>query len=226
MRFVATVTPSRARRPGAAEPQPSAVQALTRGERGVRKRRDGPARSILAPGLRIRHGCGHRSAGGVQRRCPGGRHHSARAGPSRASDGVAARSRTNWPLSGRRSPPTCSFFVIGISWVNHHAMLHNVARLPDGDVRQPAVVDVHDGHPVLDRDRGGIPSPRRPRCPSGSSDRWAAGAGVVLSFTALVPGRPAAGCFTPACQVAGRQVPFTVSPPGRSRLRRRSVWRF
>jgi len=82
----------------------------------------------LQRGLRIGRGCGRRSAGGVQRRCPGGRRHAAGAGlqvpvPGRGS--LANQLARGWPSSAAY---VVSFFVIAIIWVSHHYVLHNLAR--------------------------------------------------------------------------------------------------
>ena len=97
--------------------------------------------------------------------------------PGRGS--LASQLARAWPSFAAH---LVSFLVIGIIWVNHHALLHNIAHIDRTAMFvKLAVADVRDGDPVLDRD----PSPRRAGQPPGSSDLRAASARRALSFTAL-----------------------------------------
>src|SRR5215831_9701686 len=227
MRFVTAVTASRRGGLALQRPSPRPVQALTSGEQAVRKCRDGPARSTLAPGLRIRHGCGHRSAGAVQRRCPGGRHHTAHAGPSRTQcrgrGSLANQLAREWP-----SVAVClvSFFMIGIIWVNHHAVLHNVARVDrtemfDSLLLLILVTAIPFSTAILARylHRGS-----RHAHPAAAIDGLPV-LGVALSFTALCAWAARRGLLHAGVPGRGAASSVRLSPLGRSRSRRRSVWR-
>ena len=98
--------------------------------------------------------------------------------PGRGS--LASQLARAWPSFAAH---LVSFLVIGIIWVNHHALLHNIAHIDRTAMFvKLAVADVRDGDPVLDRD----PSPRRAGQPPGGSDLWAAGARRRAQFHCAV----------------------------------------
>jgi len=143
------------------------------------------------------------------------------------SAGVAARSRTNWPVSGRRSPSCLvSFFMIGIIWVNHHAVLHNVARVDqtamfDSLLLLILVTAIPFSTAILARylHRGS-----RDAHPAAAIDGLPV-LGVALSFTALCAWAARRGLLHAGGPGRGAASSVRLSPLGRSRSRRRSVWR-
>ena len=97
--------------------------------------------------------------------------------PGRGS--LASQLARAWPSFAAH---LVSFLVIGIIWVNHHALLHNIAHIDRTAMFvKLAVADVRDGDPVLDRD----PSPRRADSHLAAAIYGLPVLGVALSFTAL-----------------------------------------
>jgi len=92
-------------------------------------------------------------------------------------------------------------------------------------VRQLSVADVRDGDPVLDREFGELPSPRRAGSHLAAAIYGLPVLGVALSFTALCAWAACRGLLHVAVGAAGRLLPCAVSLPGRSRSSPGSVWR-
>jgi len=137
--------------------------------------------------------------------------------PGRGS--LASQLARAWPSFAAH---LVSFLVIGIIWVNHHALLHNIAHIDRTAMFvKLAVADVRDGDPVLDRD----PSPRRADSHLAAAIYGLPVLGVRSVSLRCARGRPVAGCFTSPWRAAGRLLPCAVSLPGRSRSWPRSVRR-
>ena len=137
--------------------------------------------------------------------------------PGRGS--LASQLARAWPSFAAH---LVSFLVIGIIWVNHHALLHNIAHID----RTAMFVNV-----LLLMSVTAIPFSTE-TLHHGVRDSHLAAAiyglpvlGVRSVSLRCARGRPVAGCFTSPWRAAGRLLPCAVSLPGRSRSWPRSVRR-